>query len=70
MAKAQIIVAVDQPDEVQAVAAWFERWRPRLAAVSENTGCGCCVDIWDVDAPAEALAELPEAVVAHPGVQP
>jgi hypothetical protein len=45
VAKAQIIVAVDQPDGVAAVAAWFERWRPQLAAVSENTGCGCCVDI-------------------------
>lgn len=69
MAKAQIIVAVDQPDEVAAVAMWFVRWRGRLA-VSENAGCGCCVNIWDVDGPAEALAELPEVVVAHPGVQP
>ncbi|MFT3880071.1 MAG: hypothetical protein QM703_10485 [Gemmatales bacterium] len=68
MAKAQIIVEVDQPDEVRALAMWFERWRDRLASVSDNTGCGCCVDIWDVEGPAEALAELPEAVVAHPGV--
>ncbi len=70
MARAQIIVSVDQPQEVKFVAEWFERWRERLAAVSENTGCGCCVDIWDVDGPVEALRELPETVIAHPGIQP
>ncbi len=68
MAKAQIIVAVDQPDEVRAVAEWFDRWRGRLAAVSENTGCGCCVAIWDVEGPSEAFQELPGVIVAHPGV--
>ena len=69
MAKAQIVVNVDRPDEVRTVAAWFERWRDRLVAVSGNTGCGCCVDIWDVEGPVDALVELPEAVVAHPGIQ-
>lgn len=68
MAKVQIIVAVDQPEEVRAVAEWFERWRDHLAAVSDNTGCGCCVDISDVEGPEEALRELPEVVVAHPGI--
>ena len=47
-----------------AAEAWFARWRPRLAYCSENQGCGCCVDIWDVEAPAEAVAELPEELSA------
>jgi len=68
MAKVQIIVAVDQPDEMSAVAEWFERWRGRLM-VSENTGCGCCVDIWKVEGPVEVLRELPSVVVAHPGIE-
>jgi hypothetical protein len=57
--RATIIVTVDEPDSVGAGEAWFARWRPHLAYCSENTGCGCCVDIWDVDAPEEAVEELP-----------
>lgn len=70
MAKVQIIVAVDQTEEIKVVAEWFERWRESLTAVSDNRGCGCCVDIWDVVGPDDALRELPESVVAYPGIQP
>lgn len=38
---------------------WLARWESRLAHCSENLGCGCCVDIYEVEAPAEALDELP-----------
>lgn len=59
MPRATIIVAVDELKEVEAMESWFARWSKRLAHKSENHGCGCCVDIWEVDAPAEAIAELP-----------
>lgn len=64
MVRATICVAVDGPEEVAAAEAWFARWRPHLFYCSENTGCGCCVDIWDVDAPPEAIAELPNWIQA------
>ncbi len=69
MAKAEIIVVVDQPDEVRAVAEWFARWRDRLTVVDGDNGCGCCVNIWNVEGPVEAMRELPEAVVAYPGIE-
>jgi len=65
--KATICVDVACEDEVAAVERWFATWRGRLAFCSENGGCGCCVDIWEVDAPAEALAELPQSVVSSDG---
>ncbi len=76
--RATIIVTVDEPESVAAGKAWFARWRPHLAYCSGNTGCGCCVDIWDVDAPEEAVAELPWELRAMsewthpdiPGVEP
>lgn len=68
MPKVQIVVTVDDAEEVRSVNEWFARWRDRLAFVSENSGCGCCVNIWNVRGPAEALAELPESVIAYPGV--
>jgi len=59
MTKATIIVAVDDPAEVASVEAWFSCWRERLVHVSENHGCGCCVDVWQVEGLAEAIGEIP-----------
>ena len=58
--RATICVAVDFPDEVREVEAWFAAWRENLTYVSDNQGCGCCVDIWDVDGPREAIDVIPE----------
>lgn len=69
MAKVKIIVDVGNPIEARAVDDWFARWRSRPAAVSEDQGCGCCVHIWEVDGPVDALHELPKEVVGHPGIE-
>lgn len=62
--KATLCVEADDKAGRALVEAWFERWRPRLVFCSENEGCGCCVDLWNVDAPAEAVAEIPEHLLA------
>ena len=61
MARATVSVTIDNEREVRAVNAWLNRWGTRLK-LSDNQGCGCCVDIWDIQAPAAALAELPPAM--------
>ena len=61
MARATVSVTIDNEREVTAVNAWFQRWGPRIQC-ADNQGCGCCVDIWDIQAPAAALAELPPAM--------
>ena len=61
-ARATVSVTIDNEREVMAVNAWFQRWGPRILC-ADNQGCGCCVDIWDVRAPAQALAELPAGMV-------
>ena len=63
--RATICVAVDKATERTAVEAWFARWRSELPFVSENRGCGCCVDISDVEGSSEALSELPVEVLAR-----
>lgn len=65
MPKSNIIVGVDDRDEVAAVDAWFSRWRPALSHVSEDYGWSCCVHIWRLEGPAEALAELPPTIVTN-----
>ncbi|MDR2240001.1 MAG: hypothetical protein LBE33_06105 [Zoogloeaceae bacterium] len=59
MAKATVIVDVSDLSEVAAIELWFSRWKDKLDSVSENDGCGCCVDIWKVEGPQAAFEELP-----------
>lgn len=58
LAHARVGITLDNEREVQALHAWFKRWGPRIRMVSEQ-GCACCQDAWDVQAPAQALQELP-----------
>lgn len=58
MARATLSVTIDNERDIQAVNAWFRRWGTRIQC-TDNQGCGCCVDVWHVEAPSEALAELP-----------
>ncbi len=62
-ATATVIVTIDNEREVTAVNDWFRRWGSRIRC-SDNDGCGCCVDIWRVEAPPEALSELPREMVS------
>jgi hypothetical protein len=59
-----ICVLVDSPDEVQAVDAWLAKWRDKLTYLSPNEGCGCCVDIYRVEGPAEAITEIPSGLIS------
>ena len=61
MPKAQVIVDVNAEEEVSAFDRWLDRWRG-VVEVSEDEGCGCCVNIWQVSAPQEALDALPQSL--------
>lgn len=62
--KATLCVDVNDADDVAAVERWRQTWGTQLVFGAENQGCGCCVDIWDVEAPEEAIKQLPLSVVS------
>jgi hypothetical protein len=62
MTKWEVVVDVTGPREVAAFAKWIDRWRDQVV-VSEKEGCGCCVDIWKIEGPAEAQTELAAQLV-------
>ena len=62
MPRATICVVMDDPGEVEAGRKWLAANRRSLTHVSENQGCGCCVDVWDVEGPREVLATLPDSL--------
>ncbi len=62
--RATICVSVDEPAEIAALEAWLAKWRDALAFASQNEGCGCCVNMYRIAGPAEAIAERPENIIA------
>lgn len=62
--RATVCISVDSEGEVRAADAWLDRWRDDLTYISDNQGCGCCVDIYDVDGPPEAIRALPPQIQA------
>jgi hypothetical protein len=61
--RARIFYDTNSPGLCGAVEAWMKKWRPVIKVYSEQLGCGCHHDLHEIDAPAEALAELPEEVL-------
>lgn len=65
MPRATLIIATDVPGEQTAADLWFETWRTKMTFISENSGCGCCVDIYDVEGPQEAIDAIPASLSAE-----
>ena len=42
------VVIVDDPRKVEAFYGWLRRNRRRVVGISDNRGCGCCVDMFDI----------------------
>lgn len=64
MAHATIIVDITRPAELAMSEEWFAKWAPSLTYQSADQGCGCCVNIWDVEGTDEAVADLPSNIKA------
>ena len=65
MPRATIIISADVPEEREAGDQWFNSWRAYLTFVSEYSGCGCCVDIYDVEGSQVAIDALPPRLSAR-----
>jgi hypothetical protein len=59
--RVQAILQVDILEEQVAFDARYERWRHRVGRL-KNTGCQCCVDIYEFDASQTMLIELEQAL--------
>ncbi|MBD2744124.1 hypothetical protein [Coleofasciculus sp. FACHB-1120] len=63
MPKASICVDAKTPEQ-ELLKEWIQKWKGKIRYLSNNEGCGCCNDLYQVDAPAEVLNELPAKVFA------
>jgi hypothetical protein len=42
------VICVDSAEEVGEFYAWLQRNRSHIIGISENLGCGCCVDMFNI----------------------
>ena len=42
--------------------SWLDRWKGKMAFVSGDYGCGCCVHLFDLEGPKEAIEDLPAKI--------
>ncbi|RYX82750.1 hypothetical protein EON83_18195 [bacterium] len=59
--KYSVITEPNTP-EAELMSAWIARWQHHFAYFND-VGCGCCVNIYEFDAPQVAVAELPPELV-------
>ena len=57
-----ICVIVDDPANVQAAEDRLAANRERLDYVSENYGCRCCVDLYDLEGAGDVLSTIPDGL--------
>jgi len=66
MKKATIIVEVDEKGQSDQ-SKEFEKWKIEnlhsLTFISENEGCGCCVDIYRVEGPQQIISTIPPKIL-------
>ncbi|MEO7715127.1 MAG: hypothetical protein ABIY70_02900 [Capsulimonas sp.] len=65
MPKVTICVETDDSANQVRVKSWLLKWRDELGGAPENSGCGCCIDMYDVDVPWNAVRDLPETCFAY-----
>ena len=62
--RATICLWSDSLEEKVEFTTWLTNWKKKLAYVSHDYGCGCCVHLFDVEGPREAIEALPREVLA------
>jgi hypothetical protein len=61
MPTCEIIIDVNRPSEVQQYDDWLREWQSKVKVLG-NTGCGCCVHIWEVEGPDEAFISIADLI--------
>ncbi len=53
-----------EPDtaEESFMGVWIDKWHDRFLCF-KNTGCGCCINIYEFDIGPEAMSELPSDLI-------
>jgi hypothetical protein len=54
----------DSLEEKVELTTWLNTWRKVMTFVSHDYGGGCCIHLFDLEGPKEAIDALPTALLA------
>jgi hypothetical protein len=57
--RATICLWAESIEEKVDFTAWMSAWKKQMTFVSHDYGCGCCIHLFDVEGPKEAIDALP-----------
>jgi len=62
----RVTIFFDNMDSYKASVfeSWLKKWKDKITILSEQFGCGCHHDLYEVEGPEEALAEIPPSLLA------
>jgi len=58
------LVIINEKDNQKQLQDWLEQNQEKLAHISENEGCGCCVDIFYVEGSEEIINTFPKELLS------
>ena len=58
--RATVCLWADSIEEKVEFSAWERNWRRKMSFVSHDYGCGCCIHLFDLEGPKEAIDALPQ----------
>ena len=64
MHRATVCLWSDSIEEKVEFTAWLTAWKKKMAFVSHDYGCGCCIHLFDLEGPREAIDALPKELLA------
>ena len=62
--RATICFWSDSIEEKLDFTLWFTAWKRRMTYVSPDFGCGCCIHLFNVEGPKEAIDAIPAHLLA------
>jgi hypothetical protein len=62
--RATLVAIADNPSSRIAAEAWLQENQHLLSFVSENLGCGCCVDIWNIEGDSDIISSIPSELLS------
>ena len=52
--RCSVCLSIDQPENLRLFFDWLSRNSTYVSRISENTGCGCCVLLYNLEVSPEA----------------
>ena len=65
--RATICYEIEDEHERELAEQWLTANREKLTFISDNEGCGCCINSWDIEGPDDIVRTLPPQVSADSG---